>query len=249
MLVYLFLLGLVFGSFYVVVGERRPENKSIIKPGSHCNYCNHKLSWYELIPVLSYIIQGGRCRKCKKLIPPNYPFIELCTGFLFSLAYFLYGISYEFFAMLVIVSLMVIIFVSDFKYKVILDGPLVIGSILILLLKLYYFNFKTVILSLISGLAIFIFMLIIKFVGDKIFKTESLGGGDIKLSTFFGFSLGIRLGLISLILGCFIAFPYAIIQVLTKKEKEIPFGPFLILGMFIVFLLETHILNFIDYII
>lgn len=245
-LIVLFISGLVLGSFYTVVGTRRPNNESIIKPRSHCTYCNHELKWYELIPLISFIIQGGKCRNCKKKLSFVYPLMELLTGILFALAFYLYGISYEFFAMLIISSLLVIIFVSDFKYMVILDGPLVICSILLLGLKYYYFGWKVLLISIVSGLVIFLFMMLIKFIGDRVFKQESLGGGDIKLATFFGFVLAIRLGFISLVVGCFVAFPYAIYSVFSNNNREIPFGPFLITGLLIVFLLATQITNFID---
>lgn len=246
MIVFLFIFGLIMGSFYTVIGLRRPKNESIIKPRSHCELCNHTLKWYELIPVFSWIIQKGRCRKCHAKLSIVYPFIELLTACLFSLSYFLYGIEYEFFAMVIISSLLVIIFVSDFKYLVILDGPLLISSILILILKYFFFNGKTVLLSLLSGAILFGFMLIIRIVGDRVFKTESLGGGDIKLAGFFGFVLGIRLSFIALILGCFLAFPYAFYCVMANKEREVAFGPFLITGLLIIFILQSMILNFIE---
>lgn len=246
MIVLLFILGLIMGSFYTVIGLRRPRNESIVKPRSHCEVCNHILKWYELIPVFSWVIQKGKCRECHAKLSVVYPLIELLTACLFVLSYLLYGIEYEFFAMIIISSLLVIIFVSDFKYLVILDGPLFVSSILILLLKYFFFNGKTVFLSFISGIVLFGFMLVIRVVGDHVFKTESLGGGDIKLAGFFGFVLGIRLSFIALILGCFLAFPYAFYYVMAHKEREVPFGPFLITGLLIIFILQSLILNFIE---
>lgn len=245
-LVYLFLVGLVMGSFFTVIGVRGPLNESIISPRSHCDNCNKKLKWFELLPIISFVIQGGRCSKCHSKISIFYPIIELLTGFLFMLSYHLYGISYEFFIMLIISSLLIIILVSDFKYLVILDSPLFISCVLILSLKWYYFGFKTFIVSIISGVVLFLFMFIIKLIGDKVFKRESLGGGDIKLAIFFGFTLGIRLSFMSLVLGSFLAFPYALYFVIKNKEKEIPFGPFLMIGMLIIFLLQSLITDFIN---
>ena len=133
--IYLFITGIILGSFYNVVGLRRPLNESIIKPRSHCPKCNHVLSWYELIPLVSYFIQKGKCRNCHKKIAKEYPLIELLTGLLFVLSYFIFGFSYNTLLMLIISSLLVIIFVSDFKYYVILDGPLLIFGSLILNIK------------------------------------------------------------------------------------------------------------------
>ncbi len=245
-LLYFFLIGLVMGSFFTVVGLRVPLNESIISSRSHCDNCKKTLKWYELIPLISWIIEAGRCTKCHSKIPIFYPIIELLTGFLFALSYRLYGISYEFFAMLIISSLLIIILVSDFKYLVILDTPLIISSILILTLKWSYFGLRTFLFSLLSGLVLFLFMFIIKLIGDKVFKRESLGGGDIKLAIFFGFALGIRLSFMSLVLGSFLAFPYALYYVIKSQEKEIPFGPFLMIGMLIIFLLQSLITDFIN---
>ena len=129
------ILGLVLGSFYNVVGLRIPNGESIIKPGSHCPKCNHKLSWYENIPVLSYIFLGGKCKNCKQKISIIYPIIEILTSFLFYISYKIFGLSEEFFISLVISSLVVIIFVSDSKYMIISDSPLIVSTILILIIK------------------------------------------------------------------------------------------------------------------
>ena len=92
----------------------------------------------------------------------------------------------------------------------------------------------------------FLFFYAIKLIGDKIFKTESLGGGDIKLAMFFGFMVGLRLGIISIIIGSLLAFPVAIYYSFTNGKKEIPFGPFLITGLMIVFIFMEQIDSFID---
>ena len=111
-------------------------------------------------------------------------------------------------------------------------------------LKFYYFGFHTFLISLCSGILILVFMLIFRYIGNKIFKQESLGGGDVKLSMFFGFVLGIKLSIVSLVIGSFLAFPYAIYCSLSNKQKEIPFGPFLISGLYMVFLFMDAINSF-----
>lgn len=246
-LIVLFMFGAVFGSFFYVVGSRLPKNESILKPGSHCEYCNHELKWYELIPIISYLIQFGKCRKCKKHITFTYCLIEIVTGLLFVIAYMLYGISYEFFAALILFSLLILIFVSDFKYMIILDSPLVIASILILGLKWCYFGFKTFGLSLISGILIFGLMFLILKIGNWVFKKESLGGGDVKLSFVIGVVLGFKLSLAALILSSFLAFPYAFAVVYLGNKKELPFGPFLAAALTIVFLFTDKFADLIYY--
>ena len=90
-----FIFGLVFGSFFNVVGYRLPLKMSLISPSSHCPKCNHKLSSSELIPVFSYLIQGGKCKNCKNKIPVFYPIFETITGVLFALTYIVYGFSID----------------------------------------------------------------------------------------------------------------------------------------------------------
>ena len=233
-------------SFYHVLAIRSSNNKSIIKPASHCDYCKKKLKWYELIPVISYIIQGGMCNYCHKKLSVTYLITEIVLGFMFGFGYYLYGISYELFAFLIIVSLTDIIFISDLKYLVILDYPLFISIILIIILKFCYFGFTPTLKAVISGAILVIFMILIKMIGDRVYKRESLGWGDVKLALFMGCTLGIKLGFVALIIGSFIALPYAIYYVAKKEEKEIPYGPFLISAVLIVFIFMQPIATFIN---
>ena len=240
-IIYLFVLGLLLGSFLTLVGLRAPLNKSIVKPRSHCDTCGHILAWYELIPIISYIIQNGKCRKCKTKLSIFYPIIELISGNIFALAYIYFGFSYNFFVTIILGCLLIVIMVSDFNYMIILDTPLIITIILILGLKYYYFGLYDVVFNLISGLIIFGFMLLVKFLGDKVFKRESMGGGDIKLSFIFGLALGIKFSFMALVFGSFLAFPYALYNMGTTKENEIPFGPFLAAGLFLAFVFMNPI--------
>ena len=86
------IFGMLFGSFYNVVGWRIPQGLSIVKPGSFCPKCKHKLRWYELIPVFSFLIQGGKCRVCKEKISWFYTFTELTSGILWGLVFYLFGL-------------------------------------------------------------------------------------------------------------------------------------------------------------
>lgn len=236
MLVLLFIMGLVFGSFYNVVGLRLPEGKSIIFPSSHCPKCNHKLKWYENIPVLSFLFLKGKCSVCMEKISIIYPLIELLTGLLFVLSYTMFGISEEFFISLIISSLVVIIFVSDTKYMIILDSPLVISIVLIGIVKFIYNGYIELLVSLGYGVLLFIVMYLIMLLGNFLFKRESLGGGDIKLSFVSGFILGPFLGLFYIVLGSFLALPYAIYVTIKNKEGILPFGPFLGTSLLIIYL-------------
>lgn len=242
---FIFILGLVFGSFFLVVGTRLPEGKSIIKPGSSCDSCHKKLAWYELIPLFSYLFLGGKCSKCHKKISVLNPLIELFTGLLFLLSYFIFGFTTNFIISLVTVSILIIIYISDFKYNIILDSPLIIGGIILITINFITNSFIVGLYNIFGALVVFTITLLIKLIGDKAFKRESLGGGDVKLMIYIGLLLGLKSGIFALILASFLALPYALYITIKKQRKEVPFGPFIITAAFIIFIFQIDILLFI----
>lgn len=247
--IYIFIIGTIMGSFFNVVAHRLSNNESIIKPGSHCESCQHLLKWYELIPIISFLIQGGRCRQCHTKLSWWYPLIEIITGLFYLFSYLYFGLSPDFFISLVISSVLVITCITDFNYLIILDEPLVIGSILIVLITLITSGLVDTLIAILSGLLLFFFMLLVKILGDKAFKRESLGGGDIKLSFFIGLSLGYKLAFVNLVLASLLTLPIAFYYLVKYKDREVPFGPFLIISNFIIFVFASPILEFIDYLI
>lgn len=242
MLYFIFVIGAIFGSFYGVVGTRLPENRSIVKPGSHCDKCGHVLKWYENIPLLSYIFLGGLCKKCKEPIGSIYFLMELLSGALFALCYKVFGLTPDFFLAIIVASLVIIIFVSDSKYMIINDSPLVVSAILIFLIKWYDVGIINALMSLVSGLVVFGIAYLLRLFGYIAFKQEALGGGDIKLSFVAGMLVGVKLGIVYIVLASFLAFPYAIYITLKNKDNMLPFGPFLVSSLLIVFL-NMNILN------
>ena len=247
--IYIFIIGTIMGSFFNVVAHRLSNNESIIKPGSHCEKCNHLLKWYELIPIISFLIQGGRCRLCHTKLSWWYPLIEIITGLFYLFSYLYFGLSYDFFISLVISSVLVITCITDFNYLIILDEPLIVGSILIIIIKFLQGGIIDTLIAILSGLLLFFFMLLVKILGDKAFKRESLGGGDIKLSFFIGLSLGYKLAFVNLVLASLLTLPIAFYYLIKYRDREVPFGPFLIISNFIIFVFASPILEFIDYLI
>ena len=244
MLYLIFIIGIIFGSFYGVVGTRLPEEKSIVKPGSHCEKCGHMLKWYENIPILSYIFLGGHCTKCKSPIGFVYFLTELLSGCLFALCYKVFGINYQFYIAIILSSLVIIIFVSDSKYMIINDSPLVLSAILIFIIKWLDTGVVSALMSLVYGLVIFGVAYLLMLFGSLAFKQEALGGGDIKLSFVAGMVLGIKLGIIYIVLASFLAFPYAVYVTLKNKDNMLPFGPFLVSSLLIIYL-NMNIINYI----
>ncbi len=230
--VFMWIMGSIFGSFFNVVGYRIPKNLSIVSPGSFCPKCNHKLKWYELIPIVSYLIQGGKCRSCHEKISVIYPMIEITTAILFSTSYFVFGFSYELIIALVVASFLVIVIVSDINYLIIPDEVTFFFCILIFVVKLVGEGIKGSIEALLSGLFLFLLMYVIMLLGNMIFKKESLGGGDVKLMFFVGLAIGPVLGAFSIFLSSLIALPLSLIVYLKNKDNVIPFGPFILIATF-----------------
>ena len=229
------ILGSIMGSFYYCIGIRLPKGENALTSRSHCDNCGYTLKWYNLIPLFSYIFQKGKCTKCHQKIASGHFWCELATSLLFMLTSLYFPIGYNFFVGLIISSLLIIIFVSDFKYMIILDSPLIISSILIIILKFIYYDPIDVLISLISGLCLFLVMILIYKLGNFAFKKESLGGGDIKFSFLMGLILDFKIGLVALVLSVFLALPYAVASLELKKNSEFPYGPFLAGALFIVF--------------
>ena len=120
-----FILGTIMGSFYHVVATRLSNDESIIFPGSHCKKCNHKLSWYENIPIISFLILKGKCKECKEKIPFSCLVSELVTGVLFSVCYHSFKLSPELVIGLIFISSLIVVIISDIEYMIILDEVLI----------------------------------------------------------------------------------------------------------------------------
>lgn len=231
----LFILGTIFGSFYNVVAYRLPKGESIVYPSSHCPNCNHKLKPLELMPILSYIFQKGKCVNCKQKLSIFYPVSELICGLLFVICYISFDISLNLIIALTFTSLLIIVILSDFYYMIIEDSVLIIFSLL-LIIEIYFINGLDYLLhSLLSAVISFVIMLLLKLFGDFIFKRESMGGGDIKLMAVFGLIIGWQLSIISIFLSAFIALPVSIFILKTNKNHEIPYGPFLSISALILY--------------
>jgi leader peptidase (prepilin peptidase) / N-methyltransferase len=223
----LFIYGLFFGSFFNVVGLRVPLKKSIVAPRSACPTCGHQLKAYELIPVLSYIIQKGKCRGCQSRISPIYPFMELLTGILFVTAPNFIGWSGELVVALTIISMFIIIIVSDINYMLIPDKILLWFAGIFLLERIVW-PLTPWWDSLLGASIGFVLLLIIALVSKG-----GMGGGDIKLYALLGFVLGTKLVLLSFFLSTLfgaVIGGVAILLKMVKRKQPIPFGPFIAAG-------------------
>lgn len=224
---YILILGIVFGSFYNVVGLRVPLKKSIVAPRSACPTCGHQLKAHELIPVVSYIIQGGKCRGCKSRISPIYPIFELLTGILFATAPFLVGWSGELLVALTLVSMFMIITVSDIHYMIIPDKILLWFAGIFLLERIFW-PLTPWWDSLLGAATGFILLL-----GIALITKGGMGFGDVKLYALLGFVLGFKLVLLSFFLSTLygaVIGGLALLFKIVKRRQPIPFGPFIAAG-------------------
>ena len=247
--VIIFIFGSIMGSFLNVLAVRLSNNESIIYPSSHCHNCQHKLKWYELIPILSYIIQKGKSNCCNTRIPISYLIVEIVTGALYCTVYHSFGFGYELVISLIFISSLITIIVSDIEYMIILDEVIAVACILIILLELVFFGLEFTVNKILSGILAFITMYGIKMIGDKMFKKESMGGGDIKLMFLFGIVIGFPLSICDIFLATFIAFPVAIYLLFSRKDSLIPFGPFLAMAAILIHISKVDISSIINFIV
>jgi leader peptidase (prepilin peptidase) / N-methyltransferase len=237
---YLLIMGLLFGSFFNVVGLRVPVMKSIITPRSACPKCKHTLTPLELIPVLSFLIQRGKCRQCKAPISSLYSIMEFLTGVLFVVVPLTFGWTVEILVGWTLVSLFIIITVSDIKYMLIPDKILLFFAGFFLLERIFiplspWWD------SLLGAAIGFTLLLVISMVSNG-----GMGGGDIKLYALLGFVLGTKLVLMSLFIATLLGALIGMIGIglgVVERKKPIPFGPFIATGTLIAYFYGNTIFN------
>lgn len=238
--VLLFLFGIVFGSFYNVVGLRTPKDEKFTNDRSYCPHCKKQLSAFELIPVLSYIMQRGKCRNCKTKISYIYPTIELLTGLLFVYSYFQIGLELELITALLFISMLMIILVTDITYMLIPNK--------ILLFFLPLFIVMRIVVPLdpwwhpIAGFLLGFMMLALIIIASR----GGMGGGDMKLFAL----LGIIIGPWELLLTFFLASLFGavvgialMIAKIIKRGEPIAFGPYIVAAAIIVYFHGETMIN------
>jgi leader peptidase (prepilin peptidase)/N-methyltransferase len=243
--VFIFLLGLIIGSFLNVVILRMNTGRSPAKGRSKCASCNTPLSWYELIPVFSFIGLRGKCKTCGNHISFQYPIVELLTAITFTILYTTAISTYGFSAMTAIVfvfsaiiaSLLIIIFVYDIKHTIIPDMAVYL-FIIMALLSILWSTFA--IPGFNAGIAIFNGVLVALpfFLLWAFSKGKFMGFGDVKLALGIGWLLGLTGGFSALLFSFWIGGIVGLFMLALSRKysmrSEIPFAPFLIMGTFIV---------------
>ena len=230
--VYFAILGLVFGSFYNVVGLRVPKGESIVKPPSHCTSCNKRLTPLELVPVLSYVLQRGKCRGCGVKVSPIYMVTEIITAVLFAFSFWRFGFDAELAVALLLISLLVIINVSDIAYMLIPDKILLFFLPLFIIARLFA-PLDPWWYSLVGAVLGFGILYIIAVVSKG-----GMGGGDIKLFFLIGYVLGPVETLVTLFVAALIGLIVGIVLLRIRnqgRKTPIPFGPSIAVAAIIVY--------------
>ncbi len=210
-----FLLGLCVGSFLNVLAQRLPRGEPVLWGRSHCDYCKKSLRWFELIPVVSFVLLGGRCQRCHRRLSIQYPLVELATaiGFLYLFAHQFPLLLYLLF------SSLVVIFVADLREQIIPDSMIAAGII---------GSFGTRI-HVVPALGSFAFLYLLwAATGGR-----GMGFGDVKLAFLMGLFLGFPVVVVAFYIAFLTGALVGVILILTGKKKwksKIAFGPFLILG-------------------
>lgn len=250
--IFIFIFGLIIGSFLNVCILRLPEGRSIVVGSSSCMSCNTRLTFLDLVPLLSYIFLRGKCRHCGQKISPIYPIVESLTAVLFILLFIEFGLTYKLIVYMAVAAVLIVLSFIDFRHMIIPNG-LIIALIVIggIQLVTAILTGPAGIFGVWSDYVIGFFaggvpLLLIALFCTFLLKKEAFGGGDIKLMAAAGLIIGWRLTITSYIIGIIIGAIAGVILLATGKKKrgdEIPFGPALALGILISIFFGNALIN------
>lgn len=227
--IFAFAFGAVVGSFLNVCIYRLPAGKSVVFPPSHCPKCDYRIRFYDNIPIVSYLLLGGKCRSCKTPISIQYPLVELVNGLLTLFLFVKFGPTLSFLMLFVFSSALVTITFIDLEHQIIPDVISLPGIALGFALSFFipWLGWKNSLIGILLGGGSLLF---VAYGYQFLTKKEGMGGGDIKLLAMMGAFLGWRsipfIIFFASMIGSIIG-----ITVMTVQKKDsklaIPFGPFL----------------------
>lgn len=238
--IYITVIGLLFGSFFNVVGLRVPVGESVIHPPSRCGSCGTRLGAKDMIPVLSYMFSRGKCRHCGVEFSPVYPLFEAATGLLFLWMYLRFGLTGAAAIGIVLASLCVIVTVADLKYMRIPNKVLLFFAPILIVLRFAFMDaawWHYVLGGVFGGGLILLVVLLSK---------GGMGMGDVKLFALCGLILGIGPVILAFMLACAFGTVVGVMLIVFKvvqHKQPVPFGPWLALGTLIAYLYGTQIIG------
>ena len=240
-------MGGLWGSFANVCIHRLPKEQGVVSGRSHCPKCKKQIFWYDNIPLISYLLLGGKCRKCKKKISIQYIFVEIISIFSFFSIYYLYGITLTTLLLMILSLSFIIIFFIDLKHFII-PNLITFPMMALGFIKSFDPNLNSIfpnyILSILGGLFGYGIIWSITFFYKQIKKKEGMGLGDAKLLSVIGFWFGLKAIPFVIFLSSTIALISVIPDLIKKSKKmssKIPFGPYIIVGTLVYLILEKKI--------
>lgn len=233
-----FLFGTVIGSFLNVCIFRIPNKENMISKRSHCMACGNVLKWYELVPLVSFLIQGGKCRKCHTKLSWQYPFIEALNGAVWVWIYLTYGLSVESILFCLCASTLIVISVIDWRtFEIPLGCNIFIALLGVARLVLDPAHWQSYVLGFFI-VSVFLYILYL------VTKGRGIGGGDIKLMAAAGLLLGWKAIVLALIIGSLLGAVIHLARMkLQDKDSVLAFGPYLSAGIFISMLYADNLIQ------
>lgn len=233
-----FVYGIVIGSFVNVLICRLPEHENIATERSHCMSCGHKLRWYDLVPLFSWLFLRGKCRYCGTRISAQYPIVEAVNGIGYVLILFANGISLSSILYMLCFSILTAIAVIDWRTYEIPVGLNI--AILALGVAGTIADYRNVWYHLIGMVTVSGFLLLLYIVT----RGRGIGGGDIKLMGAAGLLLGWKHIIFALVIGCVVGSVIHIILMKVKgKDRVLAFGPYLAVGLFAVMIWGSQMID------
>ena len=234
----IFIFGITIGSFLNVCIYRIPRGETVVTTPSHCMTCGHKLRWFELLPLFSYIFLRGRCRSCKSQISPQYPIIEAVNGLLYVLVFAVNGLNLISIIYALFTSALLVLTVIDWRtYEIPISINIFILVLGCLKVVLDFNNFLDYLIGffIVSGFLVVLYM---------ITKGRAIGGGDIKLMAVAGLLLGWQLIVLAFLIGCVLGSILHLIRMkVSGAERMLAMGPYLSAGLFIAMLWGNSFIN------
>jgi len=245
-LAFVFTFGAIIGSFLNVCIARLPDGRSVVSPPSHCPKCQTYLSWYENVPILSYLVLGGRCRTCKIRISPIYPAVEVLTGALAVALFLRLGPTLAFAGYFAFAAALVVITFIDLDHQIIPDVislPGIVVGLAFSLVSPLVTPFDAI-LGVLAGGGV---LLSVAWLYKTFRGQEGMGGGDIKLLAMIGAFLGWQSIFVTLFVGSVIGSIIGVVVMLYEgadTKLAIPFGPFLAGGALVYLFWGERIIAF-----
>ena len=218
----IFMFGLAIGSFANVCIYRLPKKESVVFPVSHCTACSTPVRPFDNIPVISYLILGGKCKNCKESISVIYPIIEVITALLILAGFFKFGLTFDFLIYTVVAPTLVIITAIDIEHQIIPDVITLPGIVLGLAAGSYTIGYIDSFSGCLLGGGLFYLLAVL--------SNGGMGGGDIKYIAAAGALVGWQKVLLIIFIGAFLGSFMGLLQIVVQKKSRkslIPFGPFL----------------------